>query len=127
MDAYYSRRNNSCSNFLSFQLMAINEGTNMRVILLSLMTVFLFGYHANTCIVPPCNGPMDNSCTGNAEIRFEFNGTVAVQWWVNVYEGEDLPKKASKLKYWMTGGRNAEEHNVTIEVEGNCCWKFYQR
>ena len=97
----------------------------MKVILLSLMMVCLFGYRAKGCA--NCGDPVTRRCEGFAEIRSEFNGTETVHGKMTLNEGEDLPKKASKMRYRMPGGRNAEEHNVTIEVEGNCCWKFYQR
>ena len=100
----------------------------MKVILLSLMIVCFFGYHANACY---CGGDTSACCyfkglvcQGFAEIRSEFNGTETVHGKVTVNEDDALPKKASKLKYRMPGGRNAE---VTIEVQGNCCWKFYSR
>ena len=69
---------------------------------------------------------MDNSCNGVAEIRSEFNGTETVHGKMIVDESNDLPVKASKMRYSprITGGRRAQ---VTIEVQGDCCWKFYQR
>merc|ERR1719232_2122944 len=86
----------------------------MRVILLSLMMVCLFGYHANACFNCDPMGPQPPqlNCHGFAEIRSEFNGTETVHGKMTLNEGEDLPKKASKMRYRMPGGRNAE---VTIE------------
>ena len=123
LDTYYTRRK-SCSIFLSFQLIAINEGINMRVILLSLMIVCLFGYRAKGCA--NCGDPVTRRCEGFAEIRSEFNGTETVHGKMIVDESNDLPVKASKMRYSprITGGRRAQ---VTIEVQGDCCWKFYQR
>ena len=98
----------------------------MRVILLSLMMVCLFGYHANAgtlCLTPPCDVGQ-SGCHGFAEIRSKFNGTETVHGKIVKEEKEDAPKKASRLRYRVPGGRNAE---VTIEVQGNCCWNFYQR
>ena len=94
----------------------------MRVILLSLMMVCLFGYRAKGCA--NCGDPVTRRCEGFAEIRSEFNGTETVHGKMIKEEGEDVPKKASKLRYRVPGGRRA---NITIEVLGNCCWKFYQR
>ena len=101
----------------------------MRVFLLSLMMICLFGYHANAGIClfghEGCEIHIGNRCQGFAEIRSEFNGTETVRGKVTVNESDALPKKVSKLKYTrMPGGRNAE---VTIEVQGNCCWNFYQK
>ena len=125
----------------------------MKVILLSLMIVCFFGYHANACY---CGGDTSACCyfkglvcQGFAEIRSEFNGTETVHGRINKPEDQDIQleegssmdvefenekdwmgytldyaKKASKLKYRPTGGRNARK---IIEVEGNCCWKFYRR
>ena len=104
----------------------------MRVILLSLMMVCLFGYHANARRDSPrrclfghegCENPNENPCQGFAEFRSEFNGTETVLGKMVKEEGEDDLKKG-KLRYRVPGGRNAE---VTIVVQGNCCWKFYQR
>ena len=97
----------------------------MRVILLSLMMVCLFGYHANAgtlCLTPPCGvGP--RGCLGFAEIRSKFNGTETVHGKMIKKEGEGA-KKASRLVYKVPGGPRGY---ITIEVRGNCCWKFYQR
>ena len=101
----------------------------MRVILLSLMTVCLFGYHANAglCLFlfgqEGCEIPNENPCQGFAEFRSEFNGTETVHGKMVKEEGEDALRK-TKLRYTVPGGRRA---NITIEVQGNCCWKFYQR
>ena len=59
----------------------------MRVILLSLMIVFLFGYHANACSIVDIDiGSLvdpRNFCQGFAEIRSEFNGTETVHGRIN--------------------------------------------
>ena len=86
----------------------------MRVILLSLMMVCLFGYHANAGT---------RGCHGFAEIRSKFNGTETVHGKMIKKEGEGA-KKASRLVYKVPGGPRGY---ITIEVRGNCCWKFYQR
>ena len=84
------------------------------------MMVCLFGYHANAGNLTSLAG----RCHGFAEIRSKFNGTETVHGKIVKEEKEDAPKKASRLRYRVPGGRNAE---VTIEVQGNCCWNFYQR
>jgi len=116
----------------------------MKIILLSLMMVCLFDYHVNCCV--NCLVSIQNTyqynpdrisielllqeienthCHGFAEIRSEFNGTETIHGRISVDDGETLPKKASKLRYRsMPGGRAA---NKIIEVQGNCCWTFYQR
>ena len=78
------------------------------------------------CITPPCGAVRErNRCQGFAEIRSEFNGTETLHGTMTVNEGDSLPKNASKLRYRsMPGGRAA---NKIIEVQGNCCWKFYER
>ena len=139
---------NSSSSFLSFQLIVNNKGIKMRIILLSLMMVCLFDYHVNciSCISEPCLVSIQNTyqynpdrilielllqeiesthCHGFAEIRSEFNGTETLHGTMTVNEGDSLPKNASKLRYRsMPGGRAA---NKIIEVQGNCCWTFYER
>ena len=80
------------------------------------------------CITPPCDGrpPPRNFCHGFAAIRTEFNGIEKFHGKIEKSEGEDAPKKASKLRYkGGVPGRRAA--NKIIEVQGNCCWKFYER
>ena len=91
----------------------------MRVILLSLMMVCLFGYHANAGNLTS----LAERCHGFAEIRSKFNGTETVHGKMIKKEGEGA-KKASRLVYKVPGGPRGY---ITIEVRGNCCWKFYQR
>jgi len=67
--------------------------------------------------------PPRNFCHGFAEIRTEFNGIETVHGRIIKHEGEDAPKKASILRYRAPGGRNARK---IIEVQGDCCWKFYK-
>ena len=78
------------------------------------------------CITPPCDGrpPPRNFCHGFAEIRTEFNGTEKVHGKFEKFVGEDAPQSASKMRYRIPGRSAA---NKIIEVQGNCCWKFYQR
>ena len=78
------------------------------------------------CITPPCGVvPLRNFCHGFAEIRTEFNDEETVHGKISKNEGEVDPKKASKLKYKaVPGGRSARK---IIEVQGNCCWNFYQK
>ena len=64
-----------------------------------------------------------NFCHGFAEIRTEFNGIETVHGRISKHEGEEAPKK-TKLRYRVPGGRNARK---IIEVQGNCCWNFYQK
>ena len=103
----------------------------MRVILLSLVMVCLFGYHANARRDSPrrclfghegCENLNENPCQGFAEFRSEFNGTETVHGKLVKEKGEDALKM--NLRYTVPGGRRA---NITIEVQGNCCWNFYQR
>ena len=85
------------------------------------------GDRGDACIADPrCDegSPPRNFCHGFAEIRTEFNGIEKVHGKIEKSEGEDAPKKASRLKYRVPGGRDA---NKIIKVEGNCCWKFYER
>ena len=91
----------------------------MKVILLSLMMVCLFGYHANAGNLTSLAG----RCHGVAEIRSKFNGTETVHGKMIKKEGEGA-KKASRLVYKVPGGPRGY---ITIEIRGNCCWKFYQR
>ena len=77
------------------------------------------------CITPPCGVvALRNFCHGFAEIRSEFNGVETKHGKMIKDEGEDAPKKAARMRYRAPGGRNAR--NI-IEVQGNCCWKFYKR
>ena len=77
------------------------------------------------CITPPCGVvALRNFCHGFAEIRTEFNGTEKVHGKFEKFEGEDAPQSASKMRYRIPGRSAA---NKIIEVQGNCCWKFYQR
>ena len=98
----------------------------MRVILLSLMMVCLFGYHANAGIClfghEGCEIHIGNRCQGFAEIRSKFNGTETVHGKMIKKEREGA-KKASRLVYKVPGGPRGY---ITIEVQGNCCWKFYK-
>ena len=92
----------------------------MRVILLSLMMVCLFGYHAKAC---------GRRCEGFAEIRLK-NYRLGMQpeksiERISVNQSDDLPKKVSEMTGELYNPRYSPE--VTIEVEGNCCWKFYER
>ena len=77
--------------------------------------------HRRITPVAPVGG---NSCHGFAEIRSEFNGIETVHGKLIKEEREDTPKKSSSLRYKVPGGRSA---NITIKIQGNCCWKFYQR
>ena len=117
---YILFKTNFCSSFLSFQLIAIKEDIKMRVILLSLMMVCLFGYHAKAC---------GRRCEGFAEIRLK-NYRLGMQpeksiERISVNQSDDLPKKVSEMTGELYNPRYSPE--VTIEVEGNCCWKFYER
>ena len=76
------------------------------------------------CIAPPCGEPQRNFCQGFVEIRTEFNGIETIHGKLIKEESEYDPNKATKLKYRPPGGRNARK---IIEVQGNCCWRFYQR
>ena len=96
----------------------------MRVILLSLMIVCLFGYHVNACWPKPTSG-----CEGNAEVRTEYinSGGMTSQTlhgMMSVNQTDVLPKKVSELTYY---GSIPGDAKVIIELEGNCCWKFYGR
>ena len=77
------------------------------------------------CITPPCGVvALRNFCHGFAEIRSEFNGVETVLGKMKKDEGEIAPKKASQMRYNVPGGRDATK---IIEVQGNCCWKFYKK
>ena len=96
----------------------------MRVILLSLMMVCLFGFHVNACWPTPTSG-----CEGNAEVRTEYIGSggmtsQTLHGMMSVNQTDVLPKKVSELTYY---GSIPGDAKVTIELEGNCCWKFYER
>merc|ERR1712029_1105630 len=43
---------------------------------------------------------------------------------MSVNQTDVLPKKVSELTYY---GTMHGDDKVTIELEGNCCWKFYGR
>ena len=78
------------------------------------------------CITCP-DGMASNRCQGFAEIRSEFNGIETLHGRIEKREEDDAPsmqQAASKLGYRMPGRRAA---NKIIEVQGNCCWKFYER
>ena len=77
------------------------------------------------CITPPCGAVRErNRCHGFAEIRSEFNGSVDIHGKIEKKEEDDAPRKASRMRYRTPGGN---ESNKIIEVQGNCCWKFYER
>ena len=65
-----------------------------------------------------------NFCHGFAEIRTEFNGVETVHGRINKPESIDDPKKFKKMEYRAPGGRAARK---ILEVQGNCCWKFYAK
>merc|ERR1711953_1458985 len=75
------------------------------------------------CITCP-DGRQRNLCHGFAEIRSEFNGIETLHGRIEKREEDDAPRKASKMGYRVPGRRAA---NKIIEVQGNCCWKFYER
>ena len=90
----------------------------------SMEVEFDFNDRNGGCITPPCDYiPPRNFCHGFAEIRTEFNGTEKVHGKFEKFEGEDAPQSASKMRYRIPGGSAA---NKIIEVQGNCCWKFYE-
>ena len=65
-----------------------------------------------------------NYCRGYAEIRSEFNGVVDIHGRIEQKEEDYSPKRVIKMRYRVPGGREAQK---TIQVQGNCCWQFYQR
>ena len=75
------------------------------------------------CVTCP-DSRQSNRCHGFAEIRSEFNGVVDIHGKIEKKEEDDAPRKASRMRYRTPGG-NAS--NKIIEVQGNCCWRFYQR
>ena len=90
--------------------------------MLSLMMICLFGYHAKAC------GPK-RRCEGSAAIQVVETGTAGGTSIMNmammsVNQSDDLPKKFSEMMMNYTVPGDAK---VTIELEGNCCWKFYER
>ena len=64
-----------------------------------------------------------NFCAGFVEIRTEFNGTETIHGKLIKKPRKYAPNGARKLKYRLPG-RNARK---LIEVQGNCCWRFYQK
>merc|ERR1712049_22997 len=59
--------------------------------------------------------------------RNHCHGVVQTHGRIEKREEDDAPsmqQAASKLGYRMPGRRAA---NKIIEVQGNCCWKFYER
>ena len=77
------------------------------------------------CITPPCDEmTLRNFCQGRVEIRSELNGVEKSHGNLAKGEGEAAPYKISKMKYKP---RMAKGSTKTIEVNGNCCWNFYQR
>ena len=64
-----------------------------------------------------------NFCAGFVEIRTELYGTETIHGKLIKKPRKLVPNKASKLKYRLPG-RNARK---LIEVQGNCCWRFYQK
>ena len=96
----------------------LEDGSSMEV-------EFDFNDRNGGCITPPCGAVRErNRCHGFAEIRSEFNGSVDIHGKIEKKEEDDAPRKASKMRYRTPGGN---ESNKIIEVQGNCCWKFYER
>ena len=65
-----------------------------------------------------------NYCRGFAEIRSEFNGVVDIHGRIEHKEDDYSPKRVIKMRYRVPGRREAQK---IIQVQGNCCWTFYQR
>ena len=98
----------------------LEDGSSMEV-------EFDFNDRTGCCIAPSCDhGPPRNFCHGFVAIRTEFNGDETFHGKIVKFEGEDAPQSASKMRYkgGVPGGRAA---NKILEVQGNCCWTFYQR
>ena len=78
------------------------------------------------CIADPrCDNPSPrNFCQGNVEIRSELDGNEKYHAKLVKGEGEAAPYKVKKMKYTP---RMEKGSTRTIEVNGNCCWKFYQK
>ena len=79
------------------------------------------------CVVDCDRTEIRNFCQGFAEIRSEFNGVETVHGKMIKDEGEATPMKASKLRYKAPGIPGGRDATKIIEVQGNCCWKFYKR
>ena len=66
-----------------------------------------------------------NLCEGFVVIKTEFNGIETIHGKLIKEEREDFPNKAYRLKYNRPPIRRSARK--LIEVQGNCCWRFYQR
>merc|ERR1711862_45585 len=78
------------------------------------------------CIADPrCDNPSPrNFCQGNVEIRSKLNDVEKSHGNLAKGEGEAAPYKISKMIYTP---RMEKGSTRTIEVNGNCCWKFYEK
>ena len=77
------------------------------------------------CITPPCDEmTLRNFCQGRVEIRSELNGVEKSHGNFAKGEGEAAPYKVKEMKYTP---RMEKGSTRTIEVNGNCCWKFYEK
>ena len=78
------------------------------------------------CIADPrCDNPSPrNFCQGRVEITSKLNGVEKSHGNFAKGEGEAAPYKVKEMKYTP---RMEKGSTRTIEVNGNCCWKFYAK
>ena len=79
---------------------------------------------AHGCI--DCDGPTPSlrHCTGTVEIKSELNGIEKSHGKLVMREGDAAPYKVRRMRYIPRMERASTKN---IEVNGNCCWKFYNR
>ena len=100
------------------QGLKLEEGSAMEV-------EFDLNDQAGACITPPCgSSPPIRFCQGRVEIRSKLDGVEKSHGNLAKGEGEAAPYKISKMKYKP---RMAKGSTKIIEVNGNCCWKFYEK
>ena len=76
------------------------------------------------CLSLPCNCSPPRNCHGNVEIRSELNGIERVHGKFVKEERDFFPLKVKKMRYIPRMERASTKF---IQVNGNCCWKFYNR
>ena len=77
------------------------------------------------CITPPCGWTKPrNHCHGIVEIRSVLNGNEEFHGKMDKIEGDATPLRVKKMEYKPKMKRGSTK---IIEVNGNCCWKFYEK
>ena len=96
----------------------------MKIVLFALgVLAFAQGLDAAICVGPHCPNWRSN-CEGTVEIKSELNGIEKSHGKLVKGEEQETPINIRKMKYNPRMERNSTK---TIEVTGNCCWRFYQR